>query len=196
MHLVSLLDHDWYAAGGARLPDTPQGTADPLTTGYLHTYYILVLPAFFCRRKRRARHGPSGRQRMYHNAERMLHKAGQKKHGGHSSERWHNDYEYRASLTRIGWTEQVIMLFDRIALEHHSYVATRAERIRKSEHWILKLNQDGAQLPFNQRPDFAQAKREWKNLHDEHMAKTQLENRTTPRSQQVRQRKRTSVRRN
>ena len=50
LHLVSLLDHDWYAAGGARLPDTPQGTADPLTTGYPHTYYILVLPAFFCRR--------------------------------------------------------------------------------------------------------------------------------------------------
>ena len=50
VHLVSLLDHDWYAAGGARLPDTPQGTADPLTTGYPHTYYILVLPAFFCRR--------------------------------------------------------------------------------------------------------------------------------------------------
>ena len=37
------------------------------------------------------------------------------------------------------------MLFDRIALENHSYVATRAERIRNSEHWILKLNQDGAQ---------------------------------------------------
>ena len=50
VHLVSLLDHDWYAAGGGRLPDTPQGTADPLTKGYPHTYYILVLPAFFCRR--------------------------------------------------------------------------------------------------------------------------------------------------
>ena len=28
---------------------------------------------------------------------------------------------------------------------HHSYVATKAERIRNSEHWILKLKQDGAQ---------------------------------------------------
>ena len=50
VHLVSLLDHDWYAAGGARLPDTPQGTADPLTTGCPHTCYILVIAAFFCRR--------------------------------------------------------------------------------------------------------------------------------------------------
>ena len=49
VHLVSLLDHDWYTAGGARLPDTLQGTADPLTTGYPHTCYIWVLPAFFCR---------------------------------------------------------------------------------------------------------------------------------------------------
>ena len=107
----------------------------------------------------------------------MLHKAGQKKHGEHSSilARWHSDCKYRTSLTRIGWTEQVIMLFDRIALETHSYVATKAERIRNSDHWVLKLNQDGAQQPLNQRPDFAQAKRECKRLHDEFMARTQLE---------------------
>ena len=60
------------------------------------------------------------------------------------------------------------MLFDRIVLESHKYTATRAERIRHSEHWILKLNQDG-------RPDFAQAKRECKRLHDEFLARTQQE---------------------
>ena len=64
------------------------------------------------------------------------------------------------------------MLFDRIALPNHSYVATGAERIRNSEYWILKLNQDGAQQPLNQRTDFAQAKRECKRLHDEYMAGT------------------------
>ena len=121
----------------------------------------------------------------------MLHKAGQKKHGGHSAilAMWHNEYSYRDSLTRIGWTEQDIMLFDRIAWENHSYVATRAERIRNSEHWILKFNQDGAQHPLNQRPDFAQTKRESKRLHDEYIARTQQEYRTSPRSQQVRRRK-------
>ena len=67
------------------------------------------------------------------------------------------------------------MLYDRIALENHSYVAARAERIRNSEHWILKFNQDGAQQPTNQRPDFAQAKRECKRLHDLYMARTQQE---------------------
>ena len=53
----------------------------------------------------------------------------QKKHGKHSSNpaRWHNDHEYRKSLSEIGWTEENRMLFDRIALENHSYVATRAE---------------------------------------------------------------------
>ena len=90
----------------------------------------------------------------------MLHKAGQKKHGEHSSilARWLSDNKYRKSLSDIGWAEQDIMLFDRIALETHSYVAPKAERIRNSEHWILKLNQDGAQQLLNQRPDFAQAK--------------------------------------
>ena len=114
---------------------------------------------------------------MYYKAKEMLHKAGQRKHGEHSSilARCLSDYKYRNSLTRIGWTEQDIMLFDRIALESHSYVATRFERIRHSEHWILKLNQDGPQQPLNQRPDFAQAKRECKRLHDEYMARTQQE---------------------
>ena len=47
--------------------------------------------------KRGARHGPSERQRMYYKAQDMLYKAGQKKHGGHSSilARWHSDYKYR-----------------------------------------------------------------------------------------------------
>ena len=80
------------------------------------------------------------------------------------------------------------MLFDRIALANHKYTPTRTERIRHSEHWILKLNQDGPQQPISQRPDFAQAKRECKRLHDEHTA-NQQEHRSILRSQQVRQRK-------
>ena len=114
---------------------------------------------------------------MYYMAKEMLQKARQPKHGGYSSilERWRNDYKYRKSLSDVGWTDQHIMLHDRISLENHSYVATRAERIQNSEHWILKLKQDGAQQPLDQRPDFAQAKRDCKRLHDEHMARTQQE---------------------
>ena len=81
------------------------------------------------------------------------------------------------------------MLYDSIALEKHSYVATRAERIQNSKHWVLTLNAEGPQQPLNRRPDFAQAKRECKRLHDEHLARTQEESRTISRSQQVRQRK-------
>ena len=99
--------------------------------------------------KRGARRGPSERQRIYYKAKEILHKAVQLKYGEHSSvfARWHSDYKYRHSLTRIGWTEQDIMVYDRINLENHSYVATKAERNRNSEHWVLKLNQDGAQQP-------------------------------------------------
>ena len=81
------------------------------------------------------------------------------------------------------------MPYGRIVLENHSYVETGAKRIRNSEHWILKFDQDGAQQPLNQRPDFDQARRECKRLHDEYMARTQQEYGTIPRSQQVRQRK-------
>ena len=76
------------------------------------------------------------------------------------------------------------MLFDRIAVEKHVYVATKAET---SKHWILTFNAEERQQPLNQRPDSAQAKRECKRLHDKHLARTQQDYRTIPRSQQVRQ---------
>ena len=59
---------------------------------------------------------------------------------------------------------------DKIALEHHSYVATKPERIQNTKHWVLMLSQDGAQQPVNERPDFPQAKRESKRMHDEHVS--------------------------
>ena len=64
---------------------------------------------------------------MYYKVKDMLHKAGEKKYGEHSSilARWLSDYKYRESLSDIGWTEHDIMLFDRIALENQSYVATK-----------------------------------------------------------------------
>ena len=62
------------------------------------------------------------------------------------------------------------MAFDKIALEDHSRVATRSERIQNSKHWILRLNQDGVQQLLYQRLDFAQAKRACKILHDERVA--------------------------
>ena len=83
--------------------------------------------------------------------------------------------------------EQHIMLFDRIALEKHRYTAIKAERIQNSKHWILTLNAEGPQQPLNERPDFAQAKRVRKRLHDEHLARTQQSNRPIHRSQQYRQ---------
>ena len=67
------------------------------------------------------------------------------------------------------------MLYDRIALEKHFYVATSAERIQNSKHLIPTLNKEGPQQPLNQRPDFSHAKRECKRLHDEHLARTQEE---------------------
>ena len=71
--------------------------------------------------------------------------------------------------------EKNTMSCDGIALETHIYVATRAERIQNSKHWILTISAEGLQQPLNQRPDFAQAKRECKRLHDEHPARTQQE---------------------
>ena len=124
---------------------------------------------------RGAKHGPSERERMYCKAKEMLQKARQPKHGGYRSilARWHEDDKYRNSLSLIGWTEELIVEHDKVALEDHSHVATKPEIFQNTKHWVLRLNQDGAQKPLNQRPVFAQAERECKRMHDEHVKKTQ-----------------------
>ena len=78
---------------------------------------------------RGAKHGPSERQRVYYTAKQMLKKARQKKHGNHPTilSRWYASESYRDSLSAIGWKEKDLMLYDRIALEKHVYVATKAE---------------------------------------------------------------------
>ena len=60
-------------------------------------------------------------------------------------ERWHKDDQYRNSLSLIRWTEEQLIEHDKIAMEDHSYVTTKPERIQNTKHWVLRLNQDGAQ---------------------------------------------------
>ena len=151
---------------------------------------VTSIPGYFIKKNSShgAKHGHSELQRVYYQAKQMLKKARQKKHPTILSQ-WHASESYRNSLYAIGWREKHIMLYDRIALEKHFYVATRPERIQNPKRWILTINAEGPQRPLNQRLDFAQAKRECNRLHDEHLARTQEEYRTIPRSQQIRQRK-------
>ena len=114
---------------------------------------------------RGVKHGPSERQKMYYQARQMLEKARQEKHGRHPTilSRWYAEEDYRKSLSAIGWKEHHIMLHDSIAVEKHIYTAIRALRIQDSKHWMLSINADGGtQQSLNQRPDFAQARRECK----------------------------------
>ena len=61
------------------------------------------------------------------------------KHGDHPTilSRWHACDECRKSLSDLGWREHHITLYDRIALEKHVYIATRAERMQNLKHWNL-----------------------------------------------------------
>ena len=79
---------------------------------------------------RGAKHGPSERQKMCSHAKQLPKKARQEKHGSHPTilSRWYADEEYRSSLSDIGRREHHIILYDRIALEKHMYIATRVER--------------------------------------------------------------------
>ena len=128
-----------------------------------NNYDVLSIPGYVIKKNtiRGAQHGPSERKRMYHKAKEMLQKALQPKNGGHKSilGRWHKDDQYRNSLSLIGWTEEQINAYDKIALKAHSNVATNPEIIQNTKYWVLRLNQDGAQQPLTQRPDFGQAKK-------------------------------------
>ena len=125
---------------------------------------VTSIPGYVIKKNhsRGAKHGASERQKMYFQAKQMPMKARQGKHGGHPTilSRWYACDEYRKSLSDIGWREHHIILYDRIALEKHIYTATRAERIQIANNWILTAKSEGGtQLPLNQRPDFAQAKK-------------------------------------
>ena len=87
-------------------------------------------------------------------------------------ERWNKSDAYRKSLSDIGLDEEQNIQHDELAFEDHSYIATPAERARNEKHWVLSLNKEGVQGPMNQRPDFVEAKREFKRLHDEHVKET------------------------
>ena len=150
----------------------------------MNIYDFLSIPGFVIKKNnsRGAGHGPCERQRMYCKVKGKLQKARQPKrwtipNDKHSSihARWHNDYEYGTSLSEIA--EEQIIEDDKRSLEDHSCVATRSERIQNTKHWVLRLNQDGAQQPPNQR-------HECKRLHDEYVTRTPI-----PRDQQVRQRR-------
>ena len=96
---------------------------------------VTSIPGYVIKKNssRGAKHGPCERQRMYYQAKQMLKKARQQKHGRHPTilSRWYGD---ESSLYAIGWREKQIMFHDRIALEKHIYVATRAERTQNSKH--------------------------------------------------------------
>ena len=57
-------------------------------------------------------------------------KRAQKKQCSTVLERWYKDDIHRGSCTQIGWNEETIMAYDKIALEDHSYTATREETSR------------------------------------------------------------------
>ena len=154
-----------------------------------------------------AQHGPSERRRMFYTAKQVLKKARQKKHGNHPTilSRWYASESYRNSLYDLGWREKKhnVVRKNRLGEEESSLDTSfdadagrdrrccavhPGDRAKNSKHLILTINA-GPQRPLNRRPVFAQARRECKRLHDEHLARTQQDYRTIPRSQQVRQRK-------
>ena len=102
--------------------------------------------------------GQSERQIMFFKAKDMLRKAKKKNHPTILS-RWKTDEEYRKSLGLIDIGKKESMLYDQIALEKHDSSATKAERIRNSKRWVLSINAEGPQLPRQQRPDYAAAKK-------------------------------------
>ena len=155
---------------------------------------VTSIPGYVIKKNssRGVKHGPSERQKMYYQGRQMLKNARQGQHGRHPTilSRWYADEENRKSLSATGWKEHHLMMYDRIAAVKHIYTATRAERFQNSKHWILTINAEGGtQQSLNQRPDFAQARRDCKRLHDEHLTRTQEAYRAIPRNQQVRQRK-------
>ena len=140
---------------------------------------------------RGVKHGPSERQRMYYKAKEMQQKSSSRK----STEAIH-PYLHDGTTTTsteirchsLGGPRRISCYLTQLPWRIIHTSRQKLREFENSTHRILTLNQEGAQQPLHQRTDFAQAKRECKRLHEEHMAKTQQDCRTIPRSQQIRQR--------
>ena len=79
------------------------------------------------------------------------------------------------------------MQYDKIAVEDHSYTATKEERCRNENAWKLSSNAEGVQGPLNQRNDFKDAKQTCKRLYHEKTTITGSGNKPIHPEQQVRQ---------
>ena len=75
----------------------------------------------------------------------MLKKAKKRNHPTILS-RWKAQESYRTSLAKHNNGEK-IMFYDQIALEKNDFPATKIERIRYSQQWVLSINAEGFQLP-------------------------------------------------
>ena len=72
-------------------------------------------------------------------------------------------------------------------MENHDYIATKAERIQNSKHWVLSINAEGPQLPRQQRPGCAAAQRECQRQQDESVSETKQLYKPIHPSKQMRQ---------
>ena len=119
----------------------------------------------------------------------MLRKANKKKNGNHPTilSGWKEQESNRTSLAKHNIGEKEIMLHDQIALDNHDFIATKADRIQNSKHWVLSINAEGPQIPRQHRPDYAAAKRECQRLQDTFMADTKQLHKPIHPSKQMRQ---------
>ena len=83
---------------------------------------------------------------------------------------------HRCSLSKVivRWRldRREIRQYDALALEDHSYEATRAERARWQRNWKIVLNKEGEEDMIRQRPDFREAKHAHRRLYKEHVEST------------------------
>ena len=74
---------------------------------------------------------------------------------------------YISSLKDLDIGEQEVIIYDRLDLERHDKTATKAERMRYSQNWVLTLNAEGKQPPRQLRQDYEEAKRKCQRRQDE-----------------------------
>ena len=123
---------------------------------------LLSIPKYIIKKNpyRGARHVNSKIQRKYHQARVCLRKASIL-HGFQESS------TYRASQLALNWDEQFCKELNEPSLDDHSYVATRAERERHENNWVLTLNTQGTVGSKRLRPDYPDALRQLQELRSQ-----------------------------
>ena len=120
---------------------------------------LFSIPNFYIRKGRPHghRHGKALGCKEYHTANQLQRKCRKKKYDN-IHDRFIRDKTFRKTMIELGRSEEIILEMDRLAIENHTHIATKAEiDVYRGNRWIRSNVVNFDTMPTRHQPDFKKA---------------------------------------